>query len=423
VAGRPNATLVSEVHRQANLAFNLFWAGQSVSSVGYFVSMVAIPLLAINRLHASTFEVTALEALEWAPAMFIGLYAGVLVDRSCRKRLIMIIAGLVQAAATGSIPVAAAAGVITLGGVFAAAFVSGLAGVFFQTAYPAFLRGIVPADQLVAANARLQGSQSAAQISGPALGGVLVQVIGSASAVMADAASFLVSVITLVFIRVAEPDGVQSRHSVRLEVTQGLRYLATSPVLRSLAIVSTLANLLLTAIGAVEVVFLVRVVGVAPGSIGVLLAITGAGGLAGALMASRLQRMFGTSLVARAALACTAPFAMLLPFTHRGAALALFAIGAFVPCFGIVVIGITLASIRQTVCPQQLLGRVSSVFRLLMAISMPVGALAGGGLGQHLGLRSALLVVTVALTLVGVGTAAGSLRHASDLSLSAPTDS
>lgn len=401
----------------------MFWAGQGASSLGYFVSMVAIPLLAITRLGASTFEVTALEALEWAPAMFIGLYAGVLVDRSRRKRQIMMTASLVQAAAIGSIPVTAAAGVITIGSVFAAVFTSGLASVFFQTASPSFLRGMVPADQLVTANARLQGSTSAAQISGPPLGGVLVQVTGAANAVVVDAVSFLACMLALAVIRVDEPAAAQPGQSVRAEVMEGLRYIGASAVLRSTAVVSTLANLLLTAIGAVEVVFLVRVVGVAAGSVGVLLAITGAGGLAGALATGPLHRRYGTSLIARLALACTAPFAMLMPLTHRGAGLALFATGAFVSCFGIVVTGITFASIRQVACPRRMLGRVSSVFRLLMSVSMPAGALAGGILGQDLGLRDGLLVITAVLTVVGLGSAAGALRRAPDLSLPVSADS
>jgi hypothetical protein len=66
----------------ANQSFTLYWGGQSVSSFGNFISLVAIPLFVITRLRASTFDVTALEALGWAPSMFIGLYVGVLVDRS-----------------------------------------------------------------------------------------------------------------------------------------------------------------------------------------------------------------------------------------------------------------------------------------------------------------------------------------------------
>lgn len=406
----------------SNRAFILLWAGQSVSSLGYFISMVAIPLLAINRLQASTFEVTALEALEWAPAMLVGLHAGVLVDRSPRKRPIMIAASVTQAVAIGSVPVTAAAGVVTMPGVFAAAFVSGLAGVFFQTAYPSFLRGVVPAGQLVAANARMQGGRSAAQISGPSLGGVLVELTGAANAVIADALSFLVCVAALVLIKADEPSTVRVRQSARVEVAEGLRYVGGSPVLRSLAAVATLANLLLTAIGAVEVVFLVRTVGVAAGSVGVLLAITGAGGLTGALLTRRLESFLGTPRLARFTLTFTAPFALLMPLTHRGAGLALFAAGAFIPCFGIVVTGVTFAAIRQMVCPQQMLGRVSSISRLLMSVSMPVGALIGGALGERYGLRAALAMITIALTVVGLSAGFSLLRSMPRLVLAASAE-
>jgi predicted MFS family arabinose efflux permease len=335
----------------------------------------------------------------------------------------MMTASIAQAAAIGSVPVAAAAGVITMGSVFAAVFASGLAGVFFQAACPPFLLGIVPREQLVTANARMQGSQSAAQVSGPPISGVLVQVIGAASAVVVDAVSFLVCMLALAAVRAEEPAAVRSRSSVRAEVAEGLRYTAGSPVLRYLATVATLANFLLTALGALEIVFLVRVVGVPAGDVGVLLAITGVGGLAGALLTGRLQRLFGTSLIARATLACTAPFAMLLPLTHRGTGLVLFALGALVPCFGLVVIGITFASIRQLACPHQMLGRVTSVNRLLMSVSMPVGALVGGILGEHFGIRDALIAITAALSAVALGSAAGSLWGVPGRSLSVPVES
>lgn len=155
--------------------------------------------------------------------------------------------------------------------------------------------------------------------------------------------------------------------------------------------VAALANLLLTSIGAVEIVFLVRVAGVTARTVGVMFAAGGAGGLAGALSASRIDRRVGTHRVARCAIASTAPFALLLPWAHRGPTLALFGLGAFAAIFGIVLATVTFATIRQTCCPPELLGRVLAGSRLLIAITIPLGALAGDTVGQYLGPRTAIL--------------------------------
>jgi MFS family permease len=391
----------------------LLWAGQSVNQMGSFVSTLALPLLAVTRLHASTFYVGALEAVEWLPAVLIGLQAGALVDRTRHKRTVMMAANVGQALALGSVPVTAAAGVLSLGTLLAAAFAAGLFGVFFQTAYSPYVPTIVPADQLVAANGWLQSSQSAAQISGPPLGGLLVQAVGAATAVVADAASFLASLASLMLIRgdTPDPDARAGRAGMWREVRAGLRQLVSDSQLRTLAMIAALANLLLTSIGAVEVVFLVRTVGATAGMVGIMFAASGAGGLAGALSASQISRRVGTRQVARFAIAGTAPFALLLPLAHHGPTLAFFGVGAFAATVGIALVSVTFASIRQICCPPALLGRVLAGSRLLNAVTIPLGAFVGGAIGQHFGPRSAILVSAVGYAIVGVIAATGPLRN------------
>jgi predicted MFS family arabinose efflux permease len=393
-------------------SFRLLWTGQSINGVGSFVSTLALPLLAVTRLHASTFDVAALAAIEWVPAVLIGLPVGALTDRSRHKRLIMMAANVGQAAAIGSVPVTAALRVLSLGTLLAAAFTSGLFEVCFQTAYTPYLRSIVPEDQLVAANGWMQSSQSAAQISGPPLGGLLVQAVGTATAIIADAVSFLLSLISLALIREdsVAPDARPERAGIRQEIGIGLRHLLGDPLLRTIATVAALANLLLTSISAVEVVFLARTVGVTPAMIGVIFAISGAGGLAGAASASWINRRAGPRRVAQYAFICTAPFTLPLPLTHRGPALAFFGIGVFAATYGIVLAGVTFAAIRQICCPPALLGRVQASSRLLTAATIPVGSLIGGAVGQHFGTRTAILGGAIGYAVVGVIAATGPLR-------------
>ncbi len=143
-------------------SFRSFLAGQSVNGLGTMVATVALPLVAVERLHATVFDVGILEAVEWVPAMTIGLPVGALIDRHQHQaRVIMMGANLGQAAAVAAVPVSAATGVLTLAVLLAAAFTAGLFGTFFQTGYSPYLRQLVAPDDLATASARLRAGQSA----------------------------------------------------------------------------------------------------------------------------------------------------------------------------------------------------------------------------------------------------------------------
>ncbi|HKC26664.1 MAG TPA: MFS transporter, partial [Jatrophihabitans sp.] len=195
--------------------FMLLWAGQTVSEVGTAISVVVLPLIAIVYLHAGPFAVGALSAAEWVPWLLIGLPAGVWVDRS-RRRPLMLGCDLLRAALLASIPLAAAMHALRMGQLFAVAFGVGLANVVFQVAYQAYPPVIVAKADLPEANAKLLGSGSAAQLVGPGVGGLLVQVVRAPYALIADAASYLVSFVSLLLIRAPETKPAPAEHeSVR----------------------------------------------------------------------------------------------------------------------------------------------------------------------------------------------------------------
>src|SRR4051794_33755235 len=146
--------------------FRLLWFGQTISDVGTTVSAVVVPLVAVVYLHATAFEVGVLSALEWLPWLLIGLPAGVWVDRSLRRPL-MIRCDLVRTVLVATVPVAAAFDVLTIGHLLVVAFGTGLATVLFQVAYQSYLPALVDHDHLAEGNAKLQGSQAAAGIVGP----------------------------------------------------------------------------------------------------------------------------------------------------------------------------------------------------------------------------------------------------------------
>src|SRR6185312_10963862 len=146
--------------------FRLLWAGESTSDLGTAVSGVVLPLIAVVYLHATPFEVGALAAAEWVPWLLIGLPAGVWVDRS-RSRPLMIACDAIRAVAIGTVPVVAAFGRLGLAQLFAVAAVTGFATVIFQVAYVSYLPTLLTADELAEGNGKRQGSAAVSRVVGP----------------------------------------------------------------------------------------------------------------------------------------------------------------------------------------------------------------------------------------------------------------
>ena len=261
-----------------------------MSVFGSQVTVLALPLTAVLVLHASTFEVGVLTTVETIAFLVVGLPAGAWVDR-WRRRPVMVAADVLRAVTLASVPAAYALGVLTLVQLYVVALVQGLGTVFFDVAYMSYLPGLVGREHLVDANAKLQVSQSVAQVSAPTLTGFLVGVFSAPIAFIADAASFLVSVGSLLAIPGPEPVPERPHNSnLRAEMAEGLRFVMSAPILRMIAGATATGNLFLSAFSAISVVFLVRQVGLSAGTIGVLSSAAAVGGVVGALSSTWLRR-------------------------------------------------------------------------------------------------------------------------------------
>ncbi|HEV7710668.1 MAG TPA: MFS transporter [Asanoa sp.] len=379
--------------------FRLLWFGQSTSKLGSGVSSVALPLVAVTTLDASTFQVALLAAFSWLPWLLIGLPAGAWVDRLPRRPL-MIICDLVSLVVFVSVPVAWWLGALTLPHLFAAALLTGTASVFFETAYQVFVATLLAPRDLPAGNARLQSTDAAAQVAGPGVAGVVTQLAGAVLGLLVDAVTFLVSALCLARIRTPEPPRRKQRGSLAAEVAEGLRFVVRDPYLRVLTVWGATSNLTLLGYQSVLVVFLVREVGITPGVLGGLLTVTSVGGVLGAATGSALARRFGSARVLLGAAILTPPCGLLLPFAERGPRLALAVAGLTVLGAGVAAGNVVKGSFRQAYVPRALLGRVTVSMQLLNYGTIPLGALIGGALGATLGPRPA-----IALTMCGVATA------------------
>jgi MFS family permease len=397
--------------------FRLLWIGQGTSKFGSSVTSIALPLVAVATLGASTFQAALLSAAVWLPWLLIGLPAGAWVDRLPR-RPVMLVCDAASLLMFVSVPVAAWLGELTIQHLLAVAFGTGIASVFFQTAYQVYLPTLLTAGQLPEGNAKLQGTEAVAQVGGPGAAGLVVQIAGSAvTALLLDAASFVVSALCLLGIRAREPERTRERRTstLRQEIGEGIRFVARDPYLRVLTVFGAASNLGLVGYQAILVVFLVREVGVGPGLVGGVVAGMSLGGVIGAALATRIARRFGT---ARAMLVCelvAAPAGLLIPLARPGLGLAPVVAGGLIVGAGVVAGNVIKGSWRQVYTPHHLLGRVISSTQLVNLGTVPIGAVLGGALGTALGLRPAMWLLTGGLALTGLILLVGPLRRHRDL--------
>ncbi|MBS2536479.1 MFS transporter [Catenulispora sp. NF23] len=432
--------------------FRLLWSGQTISSAGSSVTAVALPLVAVEDLHAGPLAVGLLMAAVWLPWLVLGLPAGVWVGRIPRRTL-MISCDAAMALVFVSVPIAAWAHMLTEAYLLVVAVVSGTGSVFFTSAYQVYLPELVGAGDLIEANAKLQGSASVAQVVGPGAGGLAAQVFGVVSGLVADAATFAISAVTLVLIRPrreaeadphatsdspqAGPDSVDAgqrshshshshSHSLRTEVADGFRFVVRDPYLRAITAFGAAANLALAAYQSIVVLYLVRDLHVRAGLVGPLVAVGALGGILGGWLVHPLCRRFGTARGAVAVQLAATPFAFLIPLASPGPGVALFVIGSLALVAGTVAGNVVFASFRQRYAPPEMVSRIITFAMTINHSSIPVGGLLGGGLSAVIGLRATLwatagvLVASCAILLIGplarrrdLPTAARSASHRS----------
>ncbi len=378
-----------------HLDFRRLWIGETVSQFGSQISAIALPLVGILVVHATTFQIGLLTALESVAFLLVGLPAGAWVDRM-RFRRVLIVNDLVRAAALGSIPLAQLLGGLTIEQLYIVALVVGICTVFFDVAYQSYLPALVDRGALVEGNSKLQASESVAQIAGPGIGGVLIQAITAPYAVLVDAVSFLWSAswVTAIKARPPKPERKPDRHLGR-EILEGLRFVFGNRILRAIAMCTSSANFFNAVYFAVFYVLLARQLHVSPGLIGVIMSTSAIGGLVGSLVTTRIAARLGQGPTIWLSVLVAAPTSFVAPFLKHDWTLALLAGAQIVFWCSVVIYNITQVSFRQGLCPPELLGRMNATMRFLVWGTLPLGALVGGALGTAIGVRNTLLVAAI----------------------------
>ena len=384
-----------------NPDFLKLWAAQTASFVGSHVTMLALPLTAAVTLDASVAQMGLLRALDLAPALVVGVFAGAWVDR-VRRRPILVAADIGRALLLGAIPLAAWLHVLQIGHLYVVAFCVGILTVLFDVAHLSLLPALVPRDRLVDGNSRLEMSRSVAMIAGPGLGGWLVQVLTAPIAIVVDALSFLLSALLLLLIGAPEPrPAVNPQSTLWMDMATGFRAVWNQRLLRTMALSLAVFNLFYHMVGAVYVLYVVRELGLSPGELGLIYAVGSAGFPLGALAAVAVARRIGVgpTIVWGAGLSDAAFLLIPLAGAFPATALPLLIAAQFLATLGGPATAINQISLRQAITPDHLQGRVNGTMRVLALGTAPLGALLAGSLGASVGLRPTLLIGALGLQL------------------------
>jgi MFS family permease len=395
--------------------FRRLWLGQTVSKLGTSVSDLAIPLVAIAVLGASTFQVSLLTAVQMAAPLLIALPAGAFLDR-VRCRPVLVASDLARALALVTIPLAAALGWLSLVQLLLATLVVALLTTLFDVAYQSYLPRLIDRDMLLAGNSRLEASRTVAATAGPTLGGALIRWLTAPFAILVDVLTFVWSASAIASIRTPEPRPATTpaRHLGR-EIGEGLRYVVRHPVLRALAAGGAVWVFFSAAQTAVLLVFLIRTVGLSVATVGALFSVSTLGAVAGSAVASWFTRRWGTARVLLVFAPVEGLAGFLVATTENDWKLGLLVLAFVIGEGSVMICGLVNLTYRQSEAPEHLLGRVNATMRFLLWGARPFGALLGGVLGTAIGLRESLLVAAAGMVSATFWFVCSPIRRSRDL--------
>jgi MFS family permease len=381
-------------------AFRRLWVGESVSALGSGITDFALPLVAVITLHVTPGQMGLFRGLGSLPGIAIGLFAGVWIDRVSRRRLLLTL-DLIAAALIVTVPLAAWLGTLTLVQLYALALAFGTLGPFWMPAWNAFVPSVVGPDLLIDANSKLAFSWASTGITGPAAGGVLVNLFSAPGALVADCASFLVSVGALATIRVEErPIRGEDRPPMLAQIREGLRVTFTDPMQRAITTPRAILDLIDATSSSIFVIYVIREVELDAAQLGLSLALSSIGFVLGSIFAPRIVKRLGIggAIVLGLAMVGASPYTMIL--ANRSHAdvtnIAFLTLPGWIGGFGGIVQWIALATLRQQRTPDDLLGRVFASASVLGRILWVVGSIGGGFLAEAIGLRPVIVVCAIA---------------------------
>ncbi len=406
--------------------FRRLWVGSSASWFGAEIGELAIPLLALITLSATPGEMGLLRTMQFLPFLLATLPLGVVVDR-CRKRPLMIGADLGRFVLIGGIPVLIWVGAGHIELVYAFVFAAATLTVLYQLSDFAFLPRVVTSERLLDANGKLTATSSAAEIGGKGLGGLLVQALTAPFAVLFNAVGYLVSAFAISRIDVDERIERKADRSAWREVAEGLHIVARNRYLRPLLSESTNYNLFFELFFVGLMIFAVRDIGLSPALIGLAFTIGAVGTFLGAWFGARVAGRFGYGRVLLVTfLVGNSASVLLVLLNDKGTAMLILGSVFFLMGLGTGIANVHATSLRQTVIPSALHGRVNAAYRMVSWGAVPIGASLGGLIATQFSAHTAMLVGALGIPLGTIWIAASAIpkvRSIADVQLGAESPS
>lgn len=396
-----------------NTDFLKLWSAQTISQFGSRITREGLPLAAALTLAASPAQMGVLTALSALPVLVVGLVAGVIVDRM-RRRPLMIGADLGRAVLLLIVPLAFVQGWLAIPHLYLIAVLTGVLTVLFDVADQSYLPQVVSRDNLVDANSKLGASGSLAEIGGPPLAGVLIQVLTAPVAIVFDALSFVVSAVLIGLMRSPDPRPVPTAQpDIWREVREGVAVILGHPVLRVLALTAALSTFFGNFYWPLYSLFGLRELGLTPAVLGILVGMGGVGALGGALVAGWAARRFGVgpAIVGSRLLASLVSVLTPLAGGPTWLAVLMLAIPQLAGDGAMMVYFVNQTSLRQSLVPDRLLGRANASMAVIVGGLGPLGALAGGLLGTWLGIRPTLFLAVAGILAAALWLLASPVRH------------
>ncbi len=374
-----------------NLDYMLLWSGQTVSSTGTQVSQLAFPLLILAVTHSPA-QAGFAGALRALPYLIFSLPAGALIDRWDRKRT-MILCDTGRALSMASIPIALFLGHLTVLQLYLVSAIEGTLFVFFNIAEVACLPRVVTKEQLSAANAQNASTEGITSLLGPSLGGALYAA-GRSLPFLTDAISYAASVVSLFFIRAKfQKERTVARRALWVEIREGLTWLWHQRLIRFIAILTGGYNLIFAGFTLIVIV-LAQNQHASSFVIGLIFAIGGAGGILGAIVAPSIQRRLS---FAQVIIGTTWLSALSIPFFAIAPNVVVLGLLLAVSFFMGPIYNVVQMSYRMAIIPDELQGRVNSMFRLIAFGGQPLGLALTGILIQRFGVVVTILACSIGM--------------------------
>ena len=373
-----------------NPTYRRLWTSILISTLGGQVTMLALPLTAAVLLHATPTQMGWLTAAEIAPFVLFSLPAGVWLDR-IRKLPVYVAGEFALAAIVASVPLAWALGWLSMAWMYTAGFAIGTVFATAGTAAQIVLTQVVARDRLVEAHAKNALAGSGAEVAGPGLAGALIKLVGAPLALLVDAVLLIISALILRGIVVHEERRPRADAHFGRDLRAGLRFVARQPMLLALAAAVGGWQMCHNAAMVVMILHATRTLALSEQSVGLAYIGMGLGTVIGSAWGHRISRHIGPGpcLVLGIAV-CGVGWSVLALAPANAWGVAAFALTLMLFGIGAVFVFINFLGLRQAVTPEPLLGRMTSTMRWLILIPAGPGALIGGWLGEHIGLRAAL---------------------------------